>query len=68
MGEARRKRLAGRVPQREAPVSASRSPEEVEAQLAADQRFYARIDAAIDFIHATSEDALGQQVRRAILS
>jgi hypothetical protein len=46
----------------------SRSPEEVEAQIAVDQRFYARIDAAIDFIHVANEDALGQQIRRAILS
>jgi hypothetical protein len=68
MGAARRRKLAGlpkfQRPKGPPPRSLSRSPQEIERQLASDANFYGRIDAAIDFIHATSEDALRQQTRR----
>lgn len=70
MGEARRRQLAGHGPKLKQPIPAPgppRSPEEVEAEIAAREvsnaRYYGTIAAALDFIHSTSEDALRQQTR-----
>jgi hypothetical protein len=59
MGAARRKKLAGKMPT----ILSPRSPQEIEAELAERDRYYARIDAAIDFLYAASEDAMRQVTR-----
>jgi hypothetical protein len=64
MGTARRRKLAGLPKFAKPKLPSSRSPIEVEAKLAEDASFYGRIDAAIDFIHAASEDMLRQQTRQ----
>jgi hypothetical protein len=73
MGEARRRKLAGLPKFQKSHIKKPsgpppRSPQEVEKELASNASFYGRIDAAIDFLHATSEDALRQQTRRNLQS
>lgn len=58
------RRLRNRPVNNRVKTQPPRAPQEIEQQAAIDDAFYARIDAAIDFIHTSSEDALRQQTRR----